>query len=102
MKSKVQNSIKFLKRFFEPAFLDKTETSKAIFISLVNALYVDVMPLVSIPFLIKAIQNKDILSVYMVSLIVGICVLSYFAVRLTTFGWYWYSHRKYNYALEKK
>jgi ABC-type multidrug transport system fused ATPase/permease subunit len=60
----MKNSIKFLKRFFEPALVNKLSTSKMLFEGSVTTLWFDVLPLFFIPHLIILVDKKNILEIY--------------------------------------
>jgi ABC-type multidrug transport system fused ATPase/permease subunit len=91
-----------VKRFFEPAVNDKKESFKSFAGTMVNAIYIDILPVIYLPKLILDIQAGDVTKIYQTSIIFLVLVSITFTFRIILRGWYWYSHRKFLADLEKK
>jgi ABC-type multidrug transport system fused ATPase/permease subunit len=92
---------RFIKRIAKPGEFDKLEVVKSMIGAFMNALYFDIVPILSIPILIQALQNKDVLGIYKISIVASVLVFFSFFIRVQMRGWYWYSQRKFCALLEK-
>ncbi|MEN9852514.1 MAG: hypothetical protein RI996_457 [Candidatus Parcubacteria bacterium] len=98
-----QKQIQLIKRFCEPALLDKKETAKAIFLALLEAFLNDILPIVTIAILLTAIQNQDTKEIILISLVTTGIVFLLLVIRYRfMLGWYWSSHRRFYALLEEK
>lgn len=78
MKSKIQNSIKFLKRFFEPALLDKITSTKILVDGFLKSIVQVIIPVIFLPkaiSLVLAGNYKDAAS-FIVILLISYVIIS--------------------------
>lgn len=94
MKSKIQNSIKFLKRFFEPASMDVSHTLITIFVIAITIFWNDVLPVVAVPKLLEYIQQGKTAEALQLSIFFCALLFALMAVRYFIRGPFWYSQRK--------
>lgn len=82
--------------------MDKKEALKSLSAATLNGIYFDLMPVLTIPYLITYIQEGNLNKVYLLS--VFFFSFTTFVVLLRRFmmGWYWYSHRRFWALLEQK
>jgi ABC-type multidrug transport system fused ATPase/permease subunit len=94
MKSKIQSSIKFLKRFFEPASMDVSHTLITIFVIAITIFWNDVLPVVVVPKLLEYIQQGKTAEALQLSIFFCALLFALMAVRYFIRGPFWYSQRK--------
>lgn len=84
MKNKIQNSIKFLKRFFEPAINIKKESFQILLEGTITVIWIDLIPLFSIPYILRLLQNSDEkkLVVVIICLLTVNLIIWFFAYRI--------------------
>lgn len=78
MKTKLQNSIKFLKRFFEPAFLDSKNSLKILIDGFLKSIVQVVVPVIFLPKAISLILSGDYKSAskFLIILFVAYVIIS--------------------------
>lgn len=102
MKSKIQNSIKFLKRFFEPAFLNTKTGVKAVSESALGALWFDVLPLFTIPYIIQLVQSGESKTLLSFSLAITILYTVIWIIHTKIRKWEISARHIFEYELENK
>jgi ABC-type multidrug transport system fused ATPase/permease subunit len=98
----LKKQIALIYRFFEPARLDKKESMKTAFASLLNSLVYDVLPIVTVPLLFVYVAASDTKSILGLTYIVTAILVCYFLVRLFFMnGWHWYAYLVFRAKIEQ-
>lgn len=82
--------------------MDKKESLKSLSAALLNGVYFDLVPILTIPYLITYIQTANLQMVYILSFLFLLGTTFFVILRRLMLGWYWYSHRRFWALLEKK
>lgn len=99
MKSKIQNSIKFLKRFFEPAFLDKASAVKIFVNGMAGSVAQVVVPLLFVPKILTSLEQGHVYEAKMLALLAFfVFTIVIFLRSFVMYYWYW----ALNIAFEKQ
>ncbi len=83
----IKNSTKFLKRFFEPAFKNKKATVKMLFEGSITTFWFDVLPLFSIPFLVKLIDKQNVSQIFVFSISISLLYIILWIIGYKTRHW---------------
>ena len=103
MKNKIHISINFLKRFFEPMFLDKISALKIVVQGFTASLMVTVIPVLFVPKITNLLYQQNLIAAKQYSMWGLILFLLVFFFRnFFTYYWYWAMNIPFTAALHKK